>query len=58
MEQEIEQSKSEATQVTGCKKCKKGMSSTQWGLLIFSLYMFGAGIYGTIQIIKDIISLF
>lgn len=48
----------QATQVTGCSQCKKGMSKTQWGLLIFSLYMFGAGIYGTIQIIKDVISLF
>ena len=58
MEQEIKQLKNEATQVTGCSQCKKGMSKTQWGLLIFSLYMFGAGIYGTIQIIKDVISLF
>ena len=57
MEQE-EIVKKEATQVTGCKQCKKGMSTSQWGLLIFSLYMFGAGIYGTIHIIKDIISLF
>ena len=57
MEQE-EIVKKEATQVTGCKQCKKGMSTSQWGLLIFSLYMFGAGVYGTIHIIKDIISLF
>ena len=48
----------QSTQVTGCNTCKKGMSKTQWGLLIFSLYMFGAGLYGTIQIIKDIASLF
>lgn len=55
MEQEEEKS---ATQVTGCNMCKKGMSKSQWGILIFSLYMFGAGVYGTIQIIKDIVSLF
>ena len=58
MEQEVEQPKNEATQVKGCKQCKKGMSKTQWGLLIFSLYMFGSGIYGTYHILKDIISLF
>jgi len=57
MEQEQEEVK-QATQVTGCNKCKKGMSRGQWGILIFGLYMFGAAVYGTIQIIKDIVSLF
>jgi hypothetical protein len=50
--------KTEATQVTGCSKCQKGMSKTQWGMLIFGLYMFGAAVYGTIEMIKDVISLF
>jgi hypothetical protein len=54
----MEEQQKIATQVTGCNKCKKGMSNTQWALLIFSLYMFGAGVYGTIQIVKDIVSLF
>ena len=50
--------KTEATQVTGCKQCKKGLNTTQWGILVLGLYLFGAALYGTIQIIKDISSLF
>jgi hypothetical protein len=55
---EQEETKTEATTVTNCKTCKKGMNKNQWGLLILGLYMIGTTIYGTIAIIKDIISIF
>jgi len=55
---EQEETKTEATTVTGCKTCKKGMNKGQWGILLLGLYMVGATIYGTIAIIKDIVAAF
>ena len=55
---EQEEKKTEATTVTGCKTCKKGMNKGQWGILLLGLYMVGATIYGTITIIKDIVASF
>lgn len=47
-----------ATQVTGCKQCNKGFSNTQKGLVVLGTYIFLSSIYGTIEIIKFIMSLF
>jgi len=43
-----------------CKKCspKEKLKSLPISLIIFSLYFLVSSVYGTIQIIKDIISLF
>lgn len=42
-----------------CKQCKKKpISSRQYLIIVLGTYLFGASIYGTIQIIKDIVSLF
>ena len=40
-----------ATQVTGCKQCKKGLSNTQIGLVVLSMYILGTSIFGTIELI-------
>jgi hypothetical protein len=50
--------KKEATQVTGCKQCKKGLSTTQKGLVILSMYILGTSIYGTIELIKNLVIFF
>lgn len=50
--------KKEATQVTGCNTCKKGMSKSQIGLVFFSMYIFVSAIYGTYKIIENLVSLF
>ena len=40
----------------GCKSCSKGMSTSQKGLFVLSLYILGSSIYGTIELIQLIIS--
>jgi len=50
--------KENATQVTGCKTCGKGLSTTQKSLVVLSLYIIGSSIYGTIQLIKLLYGLF
>jgi len=47
-----------ATQVKGCKQCKKGLNLTQKSLIVVSIYMLFAAIYGTVEIIKDLSNLF
>jgi hypothetical protein len=47
-----------ATQVNGCKTCKKGLSKQQYGIMFLGLYMFAASIYGTYVIIQNLINLF
>ncbi len=49
--------KEKATQV-GCSACKKGMSGSQKWITALAIYMLIAAVYGTIEIIKNIISLF
>ena len=44
--------KETATQVTGCKTCGKGLTMSQKGLVVLSMYILGSSIYGTIQLIK------
>ena len=40
----------------GCKKCKqKGPSPFQYGTIIIGFYILSAAVYGTIEIIKNII---
>lgn len=41
-----------------CNSCKKGLSLQQKGLFISSFFILGTSIYGTIQLIKNLISLF
>lgn len=42
-----------------CNECnQKGISKNQIGTIILGFYLLGAAIYGTIQIVKDIINLF
>lgn len=50
--------KKKATQVTGCRQCKKGLSKTQWVMVTIGSYIFGSSIYGTVELIKLIYSLF
>lgn len=50
--------KSEQTQVEGCKQCKKGLNTSQKWMLGLAFYIFGASIYGTVKIIQEIIKLF
>lgn len=50
--------KEKATEVTGCKQCKKGLSATQQGMLVLGFYILLSSIVGTIVIAKYLISLF
>ena len=52
------ETKTEATKVTGCKTCKKGLSSTQKWMMVLAFYMFGAAVYGTVKMIQEIVNLF
>jgi hypothetical protein len=40
-----------------CKTCKqKGLKPSQWSMIIASFYILFSSIYGTIKLIKDLIS--
>jgi hypothetical protein len=41
-----------------CKACKKGFKATHWAMLLFSVYILIASIYGTIKIAQILINLF
>jgi len=47
-----------ATKVTGCKTCKKGLSNAQKSMVVLGFYILITSIYGTIDLIKYIISFF
>jgi hypothetical protein len=47
-----------ATQVTGCRTCKQRLSGTQKSLIFLGVFMFFTSIYGTIELIRDFITLF
>jgi hypothetical protein len=47
-----------ATQVNGCKTCKKGLSTTQKSMMFLGFYIILTSIYGTIELIKLISNLF
>jgi hypothetical protein len=49
--------KEKATEVTGCKTCKEGLSGTQKGIMVFAIYLLIAGIVGTIDIVKYLVNL-
>lgn len=49
--------KEKATEVK-CQACKRGMSNTQIGLLVVSAYILISSIYGTIELIKNLIGFF
>jgi hypothetical protein len=47
------------TIMSECKQCnQKPVSKGQYLTIIFGIYLLGSSIYGTIQIIKNLISLF
>lgn len=41
------------TEKKKCKTCSKGLNKSHWFMIILSLYLFCASIYGTIQLIKN-----
>ena len=41
-----------------CKTCNKDLSKGQKGVIVLSFYMLGTSIYGTIILVKHLISLF
>jgi len=47
-----------ATQVTQCKQCKKGLSTTQKSLVVLSFYILISSVYGTIKLIQLLSDLF
>ena len=42
----------------GCQSCKSGVSKSTWYMLILSFYILFTSIYGTIKLVKEIISFF
>jgi len=42
-----------------CESCKSDgpIKKIQWGVFIFGTYLFGAAIYGTIELVKNLIAL-
>jgi hypothetical protein len=49
--------KEKATEVK-CQACKKVISKSQIGLIIISSYLLISSIYGTVELIKNLIRLF
>jgi hypothetical protein len=41
-----------------CDSCKKGLGKGQAGIIVLSFFMLGTSIYGTVMLVKDLISLF
>lgn len=43
-----------------CSSCKSnsGVNNVKWGVMILGAYMLGSSIYGTIELIKNIIEYF
>lgn len=50
--------KTEATQVTGCKQCQQKLSNTQKYMVAGGIFVLGTSVYGTIELIRLVISLF
>ena len=48
----------EKATVVKCQACKRGMNNTQIGLLVVSAYILVSSIYGTIELIKNLIGFF
>jgi hypothetical protein len=48
----------ESTKVTGCRKCNKGFTKTQIGIVIFSGYVLLSSIYGTFMLFKTLLEMF
>jgi hypothetical protein len=43
----------------GCTKCKnKGLTKTHWLMLTFSFFILSTSVYGTIQIVKNLVNYF
>jgi hypothetical protein len=56
--EETKETKTEATQVKGCRKCNQTTGKTQRFVFIAGGIMFALSIYGAIALYKDIMSLF
>jgi len=47
----------ETQEKKSCNTCKnKGLSGTQWGMVVFSFYLLFTSVYGTIQLFKLLFS--
>jgi hypothetical protein len=46
------------TKKEGCKTCKKGVSTSQKWMIVIAVYMLISSAYGTIELIRNIFSLF
>lgn len=46
------------TEKKSCKSCEKGLNSGQKWTIVLGLYMLGSSIYGTVELVKSLISLF
>jgi|LakMenEpi03Aug12_release.lakeMendotaPanAssembly.Ray.scaffolds.fasta_scaffold707133_2 hypothetical protein len=57
-EDEVQDVKTEATKVTGCKTCKKRLSNTQLFLIFVSVYILLSSIFGTVVMLKYLVDLF
>lgn len=42
----------------GCQTCKKSGGKLTWTMLILSFYVLFSSIYGTVKLVKEIISFF
>jgi hypothetical protein len=47
-----------ATEVNGCRKCNKGFTKTQIGIVIVSGYILLSSIYGTVMLFKTLLEMF
>lgn len=43
-----------------CSSCKSQspVNNVKWGVFIFGIYIFASSIYGTVELVKKLISLF
>lgn len=57
-EDEVQDVKTEATKVTGCKTCKQRLSNTQLFLIFVSVYILLSSIFGTVVMLKYLVDLF
>ena len=47
-----------ASEKQKCKTCKKGVSTSQKWMMVVAVYMLISSAYGTIELIRNIFSLF
>jgi hypothetical protein len=40
-----------------CSTCQKGLKNTHWGIIALSVWLLASSVYGTIEIIKNVVNL-